>query len=259
METPVTFASDGFQLIGMLHTPDCAPNPAPAVLFLHGFTGTKVEPHRIFVKTAREFVKRGFTALRFDFRGSGDSGGECEDATLSGEIADTKVALDFLTKQPGIDPDRISIVAMSMGAAVACHVVPREPRIKSLVLWSAAGDGATIIQKMASETPAAVGQLITSGHADYQGWRVSMKFVQEFQSMRPVDELAKATCPVLLIHGEKDETVPVAQMALFEKALARNNRKFRTHIIKDSPHTFDRADWEEIVIKETVEWLVKTV
>ncbi len=257
METPVTFLSDNYQLVGILHTPEIASDKMPAVLFLHGFTGTKVEPHRIFVKTARALMKRGFSALRFDFRGCGDSGGECEDATVSGEIADAQTALKFLRGQPHVNPDRIAIIGMSMGGAVASHVVAKEPQIKSLVLWAPVADGPAILQRIA--TPAAVGGLLASGFADHNGWRVSMKLVEEFQEMQPAKELAKANCPALVLHGGNDETVPVEQSELYAKALSNGARKFKRHVITGAPHTFDRADWEETVIQETVAWIEGTV
>lgn len=257
METPVTFLSDNYQLVGILHTPEIAPDKMPAVLFLHGFTGTKVEPHRIFVKTARALMKRGFAALRFDFRGCGDSGGECEDVTVSGEIADARKALEFLRQHPRVNPDRIAVVGLSMGGAVACHVVAREPNVKSLVLWAPVADGPAILQRIA--TPAAVGGLLANGFADHNGWRVSMKLVEEFQAMQPARELAKANCPVLLLHGEKDETVPVEQAEIFAKQLADGARKFKKLVVRDSAHTFDRADWEATVISETVAWIEGTV
>jgi pimeloyl-ACP methyl ester carboxylesterase len=259
VETPVTFQSDNYQLVGILHTPQTAPDQTPAVLFLHGFTGQKVEPHRLFVKTARALMKRGFTALRFDFRGCGDSSGECEDATLNAEIQDARVALEFLRRQPRVDSSRIGIVGMSFGGAVASYVAAADPNVKSLALWCPVADGPDILQRLVAASPAAVASLMTTGFADYGGWRVSKQFVEEFQTMRPVAELAKSSCPVLLIHGEKDETVPVAQAEIYAKALSNNSRQFKRHIIKDASHSFDRADWEQTVIRETVEWLAATV
>ena len=71
IEKPIVFYNKGQHLNGVLHSPAECDALYPAVVFFHGFTGTKVEPHRIFVKTARELSAIGFYALRFDFRGSG--------------------------------------------------------------------------------------------------------------------------------------------------------------------------------------------
>ncbi|MCY4571004.1 MAG: hypothetical protein OXD49_22155 [Candidatus Poribacteria bacterium] len=47
VERPVVFYNQGQQLNGILHSPTGFDAPCPAVAFFHGFTGTKVEPHRI--------------------------------------------------------------------------------------------------------------------------------------------------------------------------------------------------------------------
>ena len=78
METPVVFDSKGQQIVGMLHVPN-GRGRFPGALLLHGFTGTKTESHRMFVKLSRRLAEHGIASLRFDFRGSGDSAGEFEE------------------------------------------------------------------------------------------------------------------------------------------------------------------------------------
>ena len=112
MEKPVVFENEGQQIVGMLHAPDGAEGLSPAVVMFHGFTGTKVEPHRLFVKTARRLAEEGFYVLRFDFRGSGDSEGEFREMTLEGEISDAKASLDFILSQPGVDRGRIGVIGL---------------------------------------------------------------------------------------------------------------------------------------------------
>ena len=55
----------------------------PVVIICHGFIGSKVGQHRIFVKTARELCRAGFAVLRFDYSGCGESTGEYRDTRLS--------------------------------------------------------------------------------------------------------------------------------------------------------------------------------
>ena len=72
---PVTFKSEGQQIIGVLHIPDLhIPDnikhneKVPGIIMLHGFTGNKIEAHRLFVKISDSLSKSGFIVLRFDFR-----------------------------------------------------------------------------------------------------------------------------------------------------------------------------------------------
>src|SRR5579863_7078284 len=102
MEQPVVFTNKGQQLVGMVHVPEKV-RPLPAVVLYHGFTGNHLESHLLFVKTARALAKAGIGSLRFDFRGSGNSEGKFSDMTVSGEIDDAMVALDFLSGQSWVD------------------------------------------------------------------------------------------------------------------------------------------------------------
>lgn len=139
MEKPVVLENLGQQMIGMLHLPE-VPGPVPAVAIYHGFTGTKIEPHRIFVKMARALNALGIAAVRFDFRGSGDSEGDFADMTVTGEISDAVKILDFLAGLPEVDASRLGILGLSMGGAVAATVAGIDERVKSLTLWSAVAD-----------------------------------------------------------------------------------------------------------------------
>jgi len=132
---PIVLENFGQKIFGVLHIPE--KTPAPFVLFCHGFTGTKVEPHRTFVNTAEALAKEGIGALRIDFRGSGDSEGSFKDMTVEGEVSDALVALDFLRQNNLVDKERIGILGLSMGGAVASITSGRSPIVKSCVLWSA--------------------------------------------------------------------------------------------------------------------------
>src|SRR5690349_11530430 len=102
MEIPVTFDCRGEQIVGMLHLPE-GRGRHPAVLLLHGFTGTKSEAHGMFVKMSRALVDHGIASLRFDFRGSGDSGGSFEEMTIKSEVIDATEAVRFLARHKNIN------------------------------------------------------------------------------------------------------------------------------------------------------------
>src|SRR5207248_8810535 len=139
MESFVEFPNRaGRRLRGMIHRPLEARSRrgTPAVIFLHGLTGDRMESHWIFVKCARALAKAGIASLRFDFYGSGESEGEFREVTLQGEIADARVAIEFFRRQKGINPERIGLLGLSLGGAIAASVAG-PGRVAALVLWSA--------------------------------------------------------------------------------------------------------------------------
>jgi uncharacterized protein len=257
METPVVFECRGQQLVGMLHLP-AGRGRYPVALLIHGFTGTKVETHRLFVRLARVLAERGIASLRFDCRGSGDSAGEFEHMTLRSEIADAQEAMRYLGRHKRINSRRLGVVGLSFGASVAAYLVGRErKRIKSLVLLAPVAEGAGILDGLV--TPEAVSSLAQTGQTDYGGNLVGVQFVRQFADMDPLREVVKAACPVLLIHGSKDEMVPPEHSEMYEHALQSTKRTVKKVIIAGADHTFNKHVWVQRLLGETVTWLSETL
>jgi len=257
METPVTFECRGQQIVGMLHLPE-GRGRFPTALLLHGFTGTKCESHRMFVKLARALAEHGIATLRFDFRGSGDSAGDFEDMTIRSEVTDSLEAIRFLARDKRVNSRGLALIGFSMGGAVGAHVMAREKhRIKSAVLIAPVAEGAGILDELS--TPEAVSSLAETGITDHEGNLVGMTFIRQFAEMKPLREVVKCPCPVLLVHGGRDETVPVHHTDLYERTLQAHKRVVKKVIIYGSDHTFNRHVWESRVITETVDWLGETM
>src|SRR6266403_3695265 len=250
METPVVFESKGQQVVGMLHLPE-GQGRFPAALLLHGFTGTKVEPHRMFGKSSRTLAEHGIASLRFDFRGSGDSAGDFGDMTIRSEVADSLEAIKFLARHKRINSLRLALIGLSMGGAVAAHVAAREKhRVKSLVLIAPVAEGEGILDELS--TPVAVSSLAATGITDHDGNLVGVAFIRQFAEMRPLREVVKSACPVLIVHGSKDQTVPAHHADLYERALQTHKRVVKKVIIPGADHNFNKHIWESRVITEAV-------
>jgi dipeptidyl aminopeptidase/acylaminoacyl peptidase len=252
LETPVTFQAHGTQVVGILHTRDNEQAKSPAILFLHGFTATKSESHRLFVKAARELARAGMTSLRFDFRGWGDSGGESEESSISTMVEDARVATDFLLSQHGVDANRLGYIGMSTGGAAAALATGHDPRVKSLALWNAVADGRQIIGNLV--TPQRVQSLAASGRADYNGNMISQRFVQEFTVMQPAATLARRPIPTLLVQAGKDMSVHPSQVEIYEQALQEKAARVGKFLLADADHIFSSIAWERKVIEQTVKW-----
>jgi len=141
METRVSLPSDAIALSGVLHIPDDhkAGDKLPAFLVLHGFMGSKDESHAEI--QAKMLCDWGYAALRFDFRGCGDSGGQKGYVLCMDQVADTRNALSWLAQRPEIDDKRIAVMGHSFGAAVAIHTGGTDERVAAVVSSCGWGNG----------------------------------------------------------------------------------------------------------------------
>lgn len=147
MQENVTFNSDGLQLAGVVHIPDGAgPNDRrPAIVMMHGFGANKDGgPEWV----CGQFESWGYVALRFDYRGCGDSGGERGRVIPLEESADARNAVSYMAGRPEVDPGRIALCGSSLGGGVAIHAAATDPRVAAVILENGLGNGERIIHGM---------------------------------------------------------------------------------------------------------------
>ncbi len=110
MESRVSFESDGHLLDGLLEKNDTT----KAIIITHPHPLYGGEMHNPVVSTAKEaFADKGFTTLRFNFRGTGDSEGNHDDG--NGEKRDVVAAITFLVNEGYAE---INLAGYSFGAWV---------------------------------------------------------------------------------------------------------------------------------------------
>jgi pimeloyl-ACP methyl ester carboxylesterase len=137
--TPVTFLNrEGLRLFGHLSTPE-RPSDV-AILLLNAGLKMRVGPHRIYSRMADCFAELGYTVLRFDFAGLGDSEGEVTEkqtADFYGSmqagryVADTIAAMDWLQRTRGVS--RFVAAGLCGGAITALLAAETDPRIIALL------------------------------------------------------------------------------------------------------------------------------
>ena len=112
-----------------------------AVVLRHGAGGTRTG----VLGQAEVLASGGYGVLLVDARGHGESDGRAMDFGWYGE-RDVAAALDFLEDQPGVDPDRLGVVGMSMGGEEAIGAAGSDARVRAVVAEGAshrvAGDKA---------------------------------------------------------------------------------------------------------------------
>jgi len=242
----VSLEVDGQKLRGMIHFPS-GEGPFPAVALFHGFTGQRMEPHFIFVKLARLLAKNKIIAVRFDFRGSGESEGEFQDMTIPREVEDGIRIVDFLKKHLLVDKDRLGIVGLSLGGCIARLVATKQGNIKCLVFWSAVASPEELIKQKLTEEY----QVTKEGYIDFGGNKVGKDFLATLPQVEGPESLSAYRGKALIIHGTKDDTVPLEHAYQLKKILPFSQLKK----IEGADHTYNRVDWEEEVLRKTVSFL----
>jgi pimeloyl-ACP methyl ester carboxylesterase len=108
-----------------------------------------VQAHRLYRVLAEQLEQSGFTVLRFDYSGTGDSGGTDETTTISSWISDIDCASQELAHAaPGA---RLVMVGLRLGATLAALATARRVvRARQLVLWDPVVDGLRYLRELAS-------------------------------------------------------------------------------------------------------------
>jgi pimeloyl-ACP methyl ester carboxylesterase len=145
----VTFPSDGLKLSGAVHVPDdYRPGERrPAIIMMHGFGANKNGgPEWI----CRQFAAWGYVALRFDYRGCGDSEGTRGRVIPIEEVADAMNAVTYMASRADVDPDAIALCGSSLGGGVAVQAAGIDPRVAAVIVENGVANGERMIRGMHS-------------------------------------------------------------------------------------------------------------
>ncbi|MFS0576977.1 alpha/beta fold hydrolase [Sporosarcina sp. 179-K 3D1 HS] len=257
MSQPFTvLASTDTYLSGALHLPERRQLSAtPLIVLLHGFVGSKVGEHRLFVKAARHFTNAGYAVARFDFSGCGESDGDYAEVTLTKQLQEVQAVLNHLSSIKEIDTRNIILIGHSLGGAVAAVTAAQDRRIKKLVLWSPVGKPHEDISGILGED--ALEESKAKGRVDFQGFYVSHSFLEDLKNYEPIDAVRLYNGPALIIHAEADEDIPKEHAARYLAALhGRPLSQFaETHYIENADHTFSSYSFEKELFRTTTNWL----
>jgi len=206
----ITFsATGGLRLAGLLHSPSGEASGL-GVVVAHGMLSFKgSEKHRAFCEAAAEI---GAVALRFDFRGRGESDGDPHDLTVSNEVEDMAAAIAFLRNR---DVDRIALVGSSLGGTVALLTAAADRDIAGLVTIAAPAR----LPDRPREAWGGNGQTGDDGLVEVApGERIHRRFFSDAARHDPVAAASSIRCPWLIIHGGLDATVPPVDAHRFADA-----------------------------------------
>lgn len=202
-----TFESGGLRLPSYLARPAGRTEALPGVIMCHSFPFGPFDA-RHSASTFPEMMDRianelGFAAMCFTFRGCGDSPG---DFSLQGWVDDLRAAIDHMIA--AAQPTGLWLVGSNTGGSVAMCVAADDPRIRGCALLGPRADfddWAAQPRKFLDHCRE-VGSVRTPRFpSDFDEW------TRELRRFRPVPAAQRfAPRPLLLLHGDDDESVPAS-------------------------------------------------
>jgi len=228
----VPFQSEGQKISGILHLPDVWSRTC--VIASHGLLSSKNSEK--YIALGERLSREGFAMLRFDFRGISESEGRIEDDTVSRRIVDLGSAIDFVKSHPGLG-NRIGLVGSSLGGYISLIKASMDKEIRAIVIWATPFHMDDLGTKKQEEEHPLPGEA----------------FFNDLPKHRLLPLLPKVS-NCMVIHGEKDELVPVDQA--WEIFYSLGGPK-EIHIIEGADHRLTDPKHRERAMELTVEWFKK--
>lgn len=177
---PLLFGSSQRPLIGM-YSPSIGQDQRRGVVICPPLGQEHIRAHRTCRVLAVRLSQKGQHVLRFDYYGTGDSGGVVEDLTLHGAIRDTHVAIEEI--QDIATVRGITLVGLRAGALVAALSARDVAQVDKLVLWDPVSDGGEYVEEQIR-----VGESMGSGgDMEARGFLFTRSLQHELQSSSLTD------------------------------------------------------------------------
>lgn len=235
-------ARDGLMLRGYLTLPvGRDAKGLPLIVLPHG--GPFARDDWDYDPLVQFFANRGYAVLQPEFRGSTGFGKDFVEKGY-GEIGkkmqdDLDDGVDWLVKSGEVDPKRVCIVGLSYGGYAALWGAIRNPdRYRCAASWAGPSDLPAMMH---------YDRKSFSATRYFREWRKKFSGDSDLDAVSPVHFADRLKIPVLIGHGEDDDTVPAKQSHKMVDALTKAGANVTSVFYKDSQHDFgssaDLQDW----------------
>jgi len=232
----VTLEVDGLIIVGQLYLPP-GNVPYPTVCVCHGIPAGVPDPSdRGYALLAEQICRQGFAVLIFNFRGTGNSGGNLD---ILGWTRDLKAAIDYLSALPEVDKSHLFLLGFSGGAAVSVYVASQDNRVSSVVTCACPAEFTFFDQ--ADEPQSLIDHFRSIGAIrDDDFPHSAQEWFNGFKLVKPIDYVAGISPrPLLLVHGSQDEAVKVSDA---RRLYARAGEPKQIIIMEGAGHRLRRND-----------------
>ena len=254
--------SKGHVLAGTLTLPAGSVARYPAVVMVTG-SGYQNRDHlqsgrkpvcyyKPFRQIADAISRKGIAVLRMDDQGVGCSeGGPLKNVTIQERADDNRSGIEYLRSRKEIDNKRIGIVGLSEGGNIGPMIAASDSSIRALVVMAgSATNGFKIIEyqrriKIFERSELTNAEKERELAKSMEGLNKALsrgegsRWFRSFLNYMPLPAAQKVSCPVLILHGDKDAHVPVDHAHILAKEMRiHGNQDVTVKVFTNHNHLF---------------------
>lgn len=237
-------ARDGRKINAYVTRPTVGKAPYPTVVLPHG--GPWARDSSIFDDWAQLLASHGYLVIQPNFRGSTGYGLDHWKAgdknwglTMQDDLDD---AANFLISKGLADKAKLAMFGWSYGGYAAFAATLREPNLYQCTVAGAGVSDLSRINATLNDSPL-----------------LSKLQKPTIDGVNPVENVEKANVPILVIHGDIDQRVPIEHSDSFVAELKRLNKEHKYVVLEGADHFSDTLFYEHKMqfYGELIDWLSK--
>ena len=215
------------------------------IVFLHGFmSDLEGKKPKVFFNFAKKY-NFGFLAL--EYSGHGKSSGKFIDGNISKWSKDAKILIKKIVKK-----NKIILIGSSMGAWISLNQfkfykkqikgflgIGSAPEFSEYLMWN------KFSKKMKTEIKKK--GIINLKSGDYV-YPITYQFIKDGRKNKVLQKKIYEDIKVVMIHGSKDDSVPVIYSKKILKIFKTKNKKLV--VVKNGDHSLSSPKWLKLLIRE---------
>ena len=237
-----------------VHAQNTRKSRPPVVVLYSGFDGTKESP---MIISAGALARRGMSVVVVDSPGVGEAIRFRKIYLRHDyEVAGSAV-LDWLEKRKDVNAKRAGIMASSLGGYYAPRTASMERRFKACLAHGAIWDYHAIWKRRIE----AAFRIQLPSPGNHLAWSFNVKTAEEglekLEGFRLDGVVQRMKCPFLLVHGEDDQQIPLADAKSLYKAAGSKDKTLRVYKGTDGGSQHCHMDYIAPVVGYMADWMAE--
>jgi len=241
----VEFAgSDGQLLAGLLELPETAPKHF--ALLAHCFTCGK--DIAASARIALSLVAQGFSVLRFDFTGLGNSSGDFENTNFSSNVDDVVKAADLLRRD--FEAPQL-LIGHSLGGTAVLAARAHIAEVQGVVTIGAPASPEHVIRHFHCDVETIEREGVAEVELAGRRFTIQRQFLEDVREVELGSTVGALRAALLLFHSPVDATVSISQAEQIYR-MARHPKSFIS--LDSADHLLTRKEDAEYVAQVISSW-----